>query len=79
VAQNITVSQKTDTVVLRSPRYAVRLSGFGMNLAWKKPYLASFGRAISGWIGLGVRITEGMPVLGVGVEFTSDTVVDRIS
>jgi len=34
-----------------------------MNLAWKKPYLASFGRAISGWIGLGVRITEGMPAM----------------
>ncbi len=28
---------------------------------------------------LGVRETEGMPVFGVGVEFTSDTVVDRIS
>ena len=47
-----TNSSKTGTIVLRNPRYAVRLAGIGTRRAPKKPLLAPFGATISGRIGL---------------------------
>ena len=45
-----TNSQKTGTIVLRKPLYAVRSAGIGIQRAPKKPLLAPFGATISGWI-----------------------------
>ena len=61
VAQNITYSRKTDTIVLRSPQYAMRLAGFGMNRAPKKPLLAPFGRQSIAGMSWGRRkVKEGL-------------------
>ena len=60
-----TNSQKTDTIVLRKPLYAVRSAGIGIQRAQKKPLLAPFGGTIAGWIDLQYLKTERTPVLGI--------------
>jgi hypothetical protein len=47
-----TNSPKTDTVIFRNPRHAVRLAGIGSRRAPKCPQIALFGRRIfskTGW------------------------------
>jgi hypothetical protein len=48
-----TVSAKTDTIVLRNPRYGLSLAGIDMNRARKKPLLALLRRQIFSGTGCG--------------------------
>jgi len=60
-----TNSQKTSTIVLRKPLYAVILAGFGMKWPRKNHQIALIGGRIASQIDLQYLKTERTPVLGM--------------
>ena len=69
VAQTMSYSRKTTSFVLSYPQYVVRLTGFGMNRAWKNALIGAFRRAIVCQNGLGYAGMKGRVVLGVKPKF----------
>ena len=67
-----TNSQKTGTVILRNPRYAVSLAGIDVQRAPKNHQIALIGGTISGGIGLYYSGREKTPVLTLRSEFVLD-------